>query len=143
MYILRDRLKQFEWTNEGNGGMASSPKKLYWWVGEMKGMRYKSVQAIHWCPLMHVKSLNKGFQPLVLQMVIKHLEKLHWSYRIPGSPIWTCKAMPALTEALGALDTLSAKDIGEIKAMKNPPGPVPWAEKTPGLFEEGHFPVIC
>jgi len=36
----------------------------------------------------------------------------------------TAKAMPALTEALGALDTLSAKDIGEIKAMKNPPGPV-------------------
>eukprot|EP00434_Breviolum_minutum_P003998 symbB.v1.2.003518.t1/scaffold201.1/size272743/10 len=34
------------------------------------------------------------------------------------------EAMPALTEALGALDTLSAKDIGEIKAMKNPPGPV-------------------
>eukprot|EP00438_Fugacium_kawagutii_P006796 Skav218524 [mRNA] locus=scaffold2478:249717:253493:- [translate_table: standard] len=33
------------------------------------------------------------------------------------------QAMPALTEALGALDTLSAKDIGEIKAMKNPPGP--------------------
>ena len=35
------------------------------------------------------------------------------------------EAMPALTEALGALDTLSAKDIGEIKAMKNPPGPAP------------------
>jgi len=34
------------------------------------------------------------------------------------------EAMPALMEALGALDTLSAKDIGEIKAMKNPPGPV-------------------
>eukprot|EP00931_Biecheleriopsis_adriatica_P059471 TRINITY_DN3558_c0_g2_i1.p1 TRINITY_DN3558_c0_g2~~TRINITY_DN3558_c0_g2_i1.p1 ORF type:complete len:4446 (+),score=1220.06 TRINITY_DN3558_c0_g2_i1:273-13340(+) len=34
------------------------------------------------------------------------------------------EAMPALQEALGALDTLSAKDIGEIKAMKNPPAPV-------------------
>ncbi|CAK9071077.1 unnamed protein product [Durusdinium trenchii] len=34
------------------------------------------------------------------------------------------EAMPALMEALSALDTLSAKDIGEIKAMKNPPGPV-------------------
>lgn len=33
-------------------------------------------------------------------------------------------AMPALEEALGALDTLSSKDIGEIKAMKDPPGPV-------------------
>merc|ERR1719310_1309535 len=34
------------------------------------------------------------------------------------------EAMPALEEALSALDTLTAKDIGEIKAMKNPPGPV-------------------
>merc|ERR1719453_2630992 len=34
------------------------------------------------------------------------------------------EAMPALQEALSALDTLTAKDIGEIKAMKNPPGPV-------------------
>jgi len=34
------------------------------------------------------------------------------------------EAMPALQEALGALDTLSSKDIGEIKAMKNPPAPV-------------------
>merc|ERR1719324_1419034 len=34
------------------------------------------------------------------------------------------EAMPALQEALAALDTLTAKDIGEIKAMKNPPGPV-------------------
>merc|ERR1719453_2836730 len=34
------------------------------------------------------------------------------------------EAMPALQEALAALDTLSAKDIGEMKAMKTPPGPV-------------------
>ena len=34
------------------------------------------------------------------------------------------KAMPALMEALGALDTLSAKKHREIKAMKKPPGPV-------------------
>jgi len=34
------------------------------------------------------------------------------------------EAMPALNEALGALDTLTSKDIGEIKAMKNPPLPV-------------------
>jgi len=34
------------------------------------------------------------------------------------------EAMPALQEALSALDTLSSKDIGEIKAMKDPPGPV-------------------
>eukprot|EP00428_Durinskia_dybowskii_P033450 CAMPEP_0170254764 /NCGR_PEP_ID=MMETSP0116_2-20130129/27233_1 /TAXON_ID=400756 /ORGANISM="Durinskia baltica, Strain CSIRO CS-38" /LENGTH=483 /DNA_ID=CAMNT_0010505769 /DNA_START=8 /DNA_END=1455 /DNA_ORIENTATION=+ len=34
------------------------------------------------------------------------------------------EAMPALQNALAALDTLTAKDIGEIKAMANPPGPV-------------------
>uniref|UniRef100_A0A7S2LWX2 Uncharacterized protein n=1 Tax=Zooxanthella nutricula TaxID=1333877 RepID=A0A7S2LWX2_9DINO len=34
------------------------------------------------------------------------------------------EAMPALQNALAALDTLTAKDIGEIKAMGNPPGPV-------------------
>jgi len=34
------------------------------------------------------------------------------------------EAMPALEQALSALDTLTAKDIGEIKAMGNPPGPV-------------------
>jgi dynein heavy chain len=34
------------------------------------------------------------------------------------------EAMPALQEALSALDTLTAKDIGEIKAMKSPPAPV-------------------
>jgi dynein heavy chain len=34
------------------------------------------------------------------------------------------EAMPALQEALSALDTLTAKDIGEIKSMKSPPGPV-------------------
>ncbi len=53
-------------------------------------------------------------------------------FGIPSRSIWSCKAMPALTEALGALDTLSAKDIGEIKAMKNPPGPVPWAPNKTG-----------
>jgi len=34
------------------------------------------------------------------------------------------EAMPALNEALKALDTLSAKEIAEIKAMKCPPAPV-------------------
>jgi len=34
------------------------------------------------------------------------------------------EAMPALNNALAALDTLTAKDIGEIKAMGNPPAPV-------------------
>merc|ERR1719174_202762 len=34
------------------------------------------------------------------------------------------EAMPALNEALKALDTLSSKEISEIKAMKNPPAPV-------------------
>ena len=34
------------------------------------------------------------------------------------------EAMPALNNALKALDTLSPKDISEIKAMKNPPAPV-------------------
>lgn len=34
------------------------------------------------------------------------------------------EAMPALEEAMSALDTLTQKDIGEIKAMKDPPGPV-------------------
>eukprot|EP00929_Paragymnodinium_shiwhaense_P104537 TRINITY_DN6904_c0_g1_i1.p1 TRINITY_DN6904_c0_g1~~TRINITY_DN6904_c0_g1_i1.p1 ORF type:complete len:2672 (+),score=812.80 TRINITY_DN6904_c0_g1_i1:23-8017(+) len=34
------------------------------------------------------------------------------------------EAMPALNEALAALDTLTQKDIGEVKAMKNPPFPV-------------------
>lgn len=34
------------------------------------------------------------------------------------------EAMPALNDALKALDTLSSKEISEIKAMKNPPGPV-------------------
>ncbi len=33
-------------------------------------------------------------------------------------------AMPALNDALKALDTLTSKDISEVKAMKNPPGPV-------------------
>eukprot|EP00971_Amphidinium_carterae_P168487 3338250-Amphidinium_carterae.1 len=32
--------------------------------------------------------------------------------------------MPALEEALRALDTLTSKDITEIKAMKSPPAPV-------------------
>eukprot|EP00931_Biecheleriopsis_adriatica_P059470 TRINITY_DN3558_c0_g1_i1.p1 TRINITY_DN3558_c0_g1~~TRINITY_DN3558_c0_g1_i1.p1 ORF type:complete len:4293 (+),score=1112.20 TRINITY_DN3558_c0_g1_i1:173-13051(+) len=34
------------------------------------------------------------------------------------------EAMPALNEALKALDTLSAKEIAEVKAMKNPAAPV-------------------
>jgi len=34
------------------------------------------------------------------------------------------EAMPALNSALKALDTLTQKDITEIKAMKNPPAPV-------------------
>ncbi|KAF4662797.1 hypothetical protein FOZ61_002166 [Perkinsus olseni] len=34
------------------------------------------------------------------------------------------EAMPELNEALGALDTLTGKDIAEIKAMTNPPEPV-------------------
>ncbi len=34
------------------------------------------------------------------------------------------EAMPALNSALKALDTLSQKDITEIKSMKNPPAPV-------------------
>lgn len=34
------------------------------------------------------------------------------------------EAMPALNMAIKALDTLSSKDITEIKAMKNPPAPV-------------------
>ncbi len=32
--------------------------------------------------------------------------------------------MPALKMAMKALDTLTPKDISEIKAMKNPPAPV-------------------
>merc|ERR1719174_2636378 len=34
------------------------------------------------------------------------------------------EAMPALNDALKALDTLSSKEISEIKAMKSPPAPV-------------------
>merc|ERR1719498_415372 len=34
------------------------------------------------------------------------------------------KAMPALNGAIAPLNTLTAKDITEIKAMKDPPGPV-------------------
>ncbi|CAE7766818.1 Dnah7, partial [Symbiodinium pilosum] len=34
------------------------------------------------------------------------------------------EAMPALNEALKALDTLSGKEIAEVKAMKNPAAPV-------------------
>ena len=34
------------------------------------------------------------------------------------------EAMPVLYKALAALDTLSPKDITEIKAMKKPPMPV-------------------
>ena len=34
------------------------------------------------------------------------------------------EAMPVLFKALAALDTLTSKDITEIKAMKKPPMPV-------------------
>merc|ERR550532_1320285 len=34
------------------------------------------------------------------------------------------EAMPALNDALGALEVLTQKDIGEIKAMGSPPQPV-------------------
>jgi dynein heavy chain len=33
-------------------------------------------------------------------------------------------ALPALANAIKALDTLKPSDIGEVKAMKNPPGGV-------------------
>jgi dynein heavy chain len=50
--------------------------------------------------------------------------------------------MPMLEAALAALDTLTKADITEVKAMKNPPGPVKLVMEACCIMKDVHL-MIC
>lgn len=93
---------------------------------------------------MNVKSLNKEFQLFVLQMVIKHLEKLHWSYRIPGSPNFYLQGHACLDRSIGCFRHLVSQRYWRNQSHEESTWSSPLGRKKRRVcFEEGHFPVIC
>ena len=93
---------------------------------------------------MNVKSLNKEFQLFVLQTVIKHLEKLHWSYRIPGSPNFYLQGHACLDRSIGCFRHLVSQRYWRNQSHEESTWSSPLGRKKRRVcFEEGHFPVIC